>query len=608
MADAIAHCLLAAVTLAAWLGLGSVIIGPWLRVHDALLDLLNRVGAGALGFALLTFGAGWSGILYRSAYLPVVAGAAAVGAVTFTRLAGSAALPRLRTWRLWELALLCLLVAYLVLDLLSVSAPISSPDALLYHAADPQLFARAHRIFAVPWNSSSYEPFTVEMLVLDGVMLWNPVQGAFAPLLLALVALAAVMAFAYRIAGRGMALLAGAIFFAQPFMVWESTSVFIESGIALAVALAAWNAARFARDTDRRALDADRRALVLAGVFTGGAAGMKYLGLIAALSISAVLAVRLAGRVHARHALAFAFPAVAVALPWYVKNTVLTGNPFYPHLFGGLNAFAAGEVANTMQTFGHGHGVVDFALLPATLLVDGKPFDGGQYLSPLFVLFGPLTLFLRASRAVVLVWCGVLLYVVLWFVTSQQARFLVPLMPVLAVLGARGAFALVREGQLGRLAVVGATGAALVVGLGASAVYAAQFAPVVFGTQSKQQFLREKVSNYEGVEWLNRTLGKHDRVATDVWALFYLRMPYATFGTMGDLLPPSAGPVATRAFVRKYGITNIAILDNDSARRRQVRYLRARLIGRVGVRSVQSRTRGHFGPRHQMLIYALGST
>jgi hypothetical protein len=145
------------------------------------------------------------------------------------------------------------------------------------------------------------------------------------------------------------------------------------------------------------------------------------------------------------------------------------------------------------------------------------------------------------------------------------------------------------------------------VSLGASTVYAKQFAPVVLGNQPKQQFLRQKVSNYEGVEWLNRRLPPRARVATDIWALFYLHMRYATFGTMGDLLPPGAGPQATRAFVAKYGITHVAILDGDSARRRQVGYLHARLLGRVSVRSVKSRTRGHYGRRHQMLVYAVGT-
>jgi hypothetical protein len=598
VADIVAHALLAAVTLVAWLGLGSVILGRRPHVDDAVLDLLSRIGIGALGFALITFAAGWGRVLYRGAYLPVFALAAGVGTIVLVGRARTVPRPRLRTWAPWELALLGLLIAYAGLDLLAVCAPISSPDALLYHAADPTLFEKAHRIFAVPWNSSSYEPFSVEMLVLDGFLLWNPVQGAFAPLLLALVALAVVIGFAYRIAGRRAALLAGTIFFAQPFMVWEATSVFIESGIALAVALAGWNAFRFVRY-------GERGGLVIAGAFAGGAAGMKYLGLIAALTLSVVVAVSLSGRLRLRPAVAFVLPALAVALPWYLKNTILTGNPFYPHLFGGLNRTAAGELTSTMQTFGHGHSALDFALLPANLLARGKPFDGGQYLSPLFLLFAPLPLFLRARKAIVLAWGGVLLYVVLWFVTSQQARFLVPLMPVLAVLGALGALGLAREGRVGRLVVVVASAGALAVGLGASTVYAAQFAPVVLGGEAKQQFLREKVSNYAGVEWLNRRLSRRDKVATDIWALFYLRMPYATFGTMGDLLPPGAGAHATRSFVRKYGITHIAILDGDTARRRQLGYLNAHLIGRVSVRSVQSRTRGHYGRRHQMLIYAL---
>ena len=463
--------------------------------------------------------------------------------------------------------MLALLLVYLCIDLIAVSAPISSPDALLYHAADPRLFAQSHRIFEIPWNSSSYEPSSVEMLVLDGFLLWNPVQGAFVPLLLALAALAAVGGFAYRVAGRSVALLAAVIFFAQPFMVWEATSLFIETGIALMVALAAWNLFAFVRHSEGG-------ALVLAGVFAGGAAGMKYLGLIAALTLAAVLALLLLRRLNAQRALLFAIAAAAVALPWYVKNAILTGNPFYPHIFGGLNSSAARELRYSMNSFGSGRSPLDFVLLPARLLADAKPFDGGEYLSPLFVIFAPVAALLSRGRAILIACAGVLLYLIAWFVTTQQARFLVPLMPAMAVLAALGIVALARESRLGRLLATTVTAAALTVGLGASTVYAAQFVPVVLGTQPSDQFLRQKVSNYHGIEWLNRSLGHDDRVATDVWALFYLRVPYTPFGTMGDLLPANAGPAATRAFVSKYGITHIAILDGDRARRRQVGYLR----------------------------------
>ena len=179
-------------------------------------------------------------------------------------------------------------------------------------------------------------------------------------------------------------------------------------------------------------------------------------------------------------------------------------------------------------------------------------------------------------------------------------------MPAVAVLAALGIVALARESRLGRLLATTVTAGALVVGLGASAVYAAQFVPVVLGTKSSDQFLLEKVSNYHGVEWLNRSLGQTPGSRPTSGRLFYLRVPYIPFGTMGDLLPANAGP-ACDAGVRSRGMgsLDIAVLDGDRARRRQVGYLRAHLIARVSVRSVQSRTRAHFGPKHEMLVYAI---
>lgn len=598
MADAAAHTALGVATLLAWLGLGSLVLIRGPRVSDKYLELLNRVGVGVIGFALLTFAAGWTRLLYPAAYRTLFLAAALIGARELVRWSRQLPTPSLGSWPRWQRALLALLLVYLCIDLIAVSAPLSSPDALLYHAADPRLFAESHRIFEIPWNSSSYEPYSVEMLVLDGFLLWNPVQGAFVPLLLALAALAAVGGFAYRVAGRSAGLLAAVIFFAQPFMVWEATSLFIESGLALMVALAAWNLVTFVRHSERG-------ALVLAGVFVGGAAGMKYLGLIAAVTLGAVLVLLLLRRLSPQRALLFAIPAVVVALPWYAKNAILTGNPFYPHIFGGLNSSAARELDYAMGNFGSGHSPVDFALLPARLLVDGKPFDGGEYISPLFVIFAPVAALLVRSRAILIACAGVFLFLVAWFVTTQQARFLVPVMPAVAVLAAIGIVALARESRVGRLLATTVTVGALAVGLGASAVYAAQFVPVVVGTQTTRQFLLEKVSNYQGVEWLNQSLGRSDTVATDVWALFYLHARYTPFGTMGDLLPADAGSSATRAFVAKYGITHIAILDGDRARRRQVEFLHAQLIARISVRSVQSRTRGRFGPKHDMLVYSI---
>jgi len=599
VAESLAHVVLAGATLLAWLGAGSLLLVPLGTTGDRLLDGLNRIGVGALAFGLATFAAGWADALSSAAYRGVFAVAAGGGGWIALGSMRGARLPRLRTWRPWELALGGILVAYALLGALATCAPISSPDALLYHAADPARFVEAGRIFEVSWNSSSYEPFTVEMLVLDGFLLWDSVQGAFAPFLLALVAVAAVAGAADRLAGRSIALLAAAVFFAQPLMLWEETSTFIESGLACAVALAGWNLLHFARH-------GDRSALVLAGLFAGGAAGMKYLGLIAVLALAVAAAIALRRRLTVARVLAFAAPAVLVALPWYVKNAIVTGNPVYPHLFGGMNASAAAELDAAMASFGHGHALVDFPLVPFRLLADGEAFDGGEFLSPLFFAFAPLALLLPGRRRVrIAAAAGIAVYVVAWFVTTQQARFLVPLLPALAVLAAFGIVALAGRARLAAVVTVGVTAAALLAGLGISVVYAAQFAPVAVGRESEQDFLTRKVSLYDGIDWLNDRLGNDDKVLLDVWSLLYLDVPYVTFGTMGDLLPLDAGPEATRTFVAENGVTHVAVLADDGARRRQVAYLDARLIGRVRVTPVRSRTRNERGPTKEMLVYEL---
>ena len=599
MAETLAHLLLAGATLLAWLGAGSLVLAPLASSGDRVLDALNRIGAGALAFALVTFAAGWAGALSSTAYRALLVAAAAGGAWVAFMLVGDAERPRLRTWRPWELALGGLVMVYAVLGAVATSAPISSPDALLYHAADPSRFEEAGRIFEVTSNSSSYEPFTVQMLILDGFLLWDPVQGAFAPFLLALVAAAAVAGAAGRVGGRPAALLAAALFLAQPLMLWEATSTFVEPGLACAVALAGWNLLHFARH-------GDGSALVIAGLFAGGAAGMKYLGLIAVLALTVAAGIALRRRLTAVRALAFAVPAAVVALPWYVKNAVLTGNPVYPHLFGGLNPSAAAELDATMASFGHGRSVADFVLLPLRLVADGEAFDGGEFLSPLLVAFAPLALLAPARRRVrSAVGAGIAVYVIAWFLTTQQARFLVPLLPALAVVAACGVLALAARSRLGRIVAVAATAAALAAGLGISALYAAQFAPVAAGQESEEAFLNRKVSLYDGVDWLNDRLGEDDKVLLNVWSLLYLEVPYLTFGTMGDLLPLGAGPEETRTFVADNGVTHVAVLADDEARRRQVGYLDASLVERVPVTPVRSRTRDERGPTKDMLVYEL---
>jgi len=598
-ASAAAHLALAGVTALGWFGLGSLLLARVRPSDDALLDGLNRFGVGAIAFALLTFAAGLAGLLYTAFYVPVLVVCAFVGAARLSPLARVARRLRTPSRPRWQLALAGLIGATLLLVAFATCAPVTTLDALHYHASAPARYAESHGLEEIRWSWSSYQPFTVEMLVTDGVLLWDSIQGAFAPFLLAVAALVAVIGMGARVGGRGVALLAGAIFFVQPLMAFEAGGTLIESGLAFATALAAWNLALFVRR-------GETAPLVLGGLFVGGAAGMKYVGLFVAAAAGLGLLLAARRRLTPAALALFLVPAVAVALPWYLKNAVQTGNPLYPFVFGGLNEDAQRSIEGGIREHGHGRGPVDALLLPFRLLASGNDFDRGSWLSPLPLLFAPLCLLdARRRRRCVPVLAAALVFVLCWFSTSQQARFLLVLAPVLAVLAAIGILALESRGRVGRVAASLATAAALLTGFAMSATYMAQFVPVGLGLQDRAGFLEAKTPYYAGITWLNRELGEDETVLLDFSSVLYMRDRYVVWTPVVLLTP--APPEETRRFARENGLTHAAILEvNLAARRPQLEALDAREIAVVPVNSPVFGLSIRGGQPERLHVYELG--
>ena len=593
MVECVAHVALTCVTALGWLGLGSLVLAPLGQSGDRALDLLNRLGAGAVAFALLTFAAGWLGLLYPAAYVPVLVVAAALGVLALRGVPR----PSFRGWPRWQLGLVALIAVYALVDVLVTCAPISSADALFYHATAPELYDRIHRIEEVPWAWHTYQPFTVEMLVLDGFLLWDSVQGAFAPLLLGLAGGAVVFAAARRLVGRGLALLATALYVAQPYTLWLVTSTFVDPAAGFTAALAVANLVRFAND--RRLAP-----LAAAGLFTGATAGIKYVaaGAAAVIAVSAIVVFR--RELTARRVAAFALPAAVVALPWYVKNAILTGDPAYPLLFGWEYEEARDAAFDSFDNYGHGHSPLDLLLLPFRLLADAEPFDRAEYINPLLLVFAPVALLEgRTRRAVAIGLTCVAAFLVAWFIGVQDSRYLMSGLPVVAVLAAVGIAALAAQGRAGRAIALAGTVGAFAVGVAVSAVYASQFVPYLAGAQTDDEFLRENVSYHESVEWVNANLPEDARVALDFVFVLHVDRPALTLTS--DALPLAAGPAATREFFRRNGLTHVVLLPENAARRRQLRYVGGRRIATVNARAVESRALSRLGPPEPLDVYAV---
>jgi hypothetical protein len=141
----------------------------------------------------------------------------------------------------------------------------------------------------------------------------------------------------------------------------------------------------------------------------------------------------------------FALPSLALLLPWPIKTWWLTGNPVYPFLysrFGGpeWSERLGEQFAAWQRAIGMGREPLDYLLLPVRVILSGgggyARFDGE--IAAAWIVLVPLALLrARADRRVrrALGLSGV--YFVLWALGSQQMRFLVPILPLLAVAAAR---------------------------------------------------------------------------------------------------------------------------------------------------------------------------
>jgi len=421
---------------------------PWATatvLASALALALAYVQAGAmlLGFTH-TLRAGWVAAW-------IVAGAAAsiaYGIATGTFLPkfrlgpGTAWLP----WLLWA--------GWVAATLAYATVPPWRRDEMVYHLALPRLFALAGGYAAPDDNIFASFPLA-----------WESIQGAlhalgrapdhFAPfnprLLGAWTATAASLATAglARSAGastRAAAWAAVAIWCVPDFFQFGG-SAYVEPYLVLLTTLALTGVAL--------ALQGAVAALWPAALFAGLAASTKYPGLAAGGLL--FLIARLGVPNGRTPAWKFAGLAACVGAPFYVRNLVERGNPFFPlafHWFGGRGWDEGRQVAyaQTLADYGMGRGLWDWLSLPWRFFTATDlrgAFEGAVGVGPAlgFALGGALVLWrpLRGNPVRV-TWWALWTFAAAWFcfwaATVQQARFFLVAVPALCALACVGAEAL----------------------------------------------------------------------------------------------------------------------------------------------------------------------
>ncbi len=473
------------------------------------LVLESALGLGLLGLAWL--GLGLAGALRAPvawavlSLLALAVGRPALAWLRDLRAAVGDLRPRGRVeW------LLAGFVAFMAgVALLNALAPPTAWDALLYHLTGPRADLAAGHLRVDPWLPETGYPQGVELLYAWAMLLGSDRAPAVIHWVFGMLTLLLVWGWGREAGGGARAgwlacavLLSAATYPGLMGWAYTDAATSLYASAALAAALR-W------RESGRRP------ALALAGVLAGLAFGTKYTAGVVGLALGLVF-VASQPRQLLRNALALGLPALAVALPWLVKNALLAGNPFYPFLFAG-RGWDGIRAAWYSQT---GTGLLasdPTKLLTAPFIMSLLGAEGTDVwhatLGPLFLMLLPAAaLGWRARSARRWLRDALLFALVLYLcwlagaATSRllvQPRLLLPVLPPLAVVAAVGLLGL-RALTLPAFSVYRVTLAAVLLTLALTAVQAAgellhnQVLPVLAGTLSEEDYRYQRLGWYYG--------------------------------------------------------------------------------------------------------------
>ena len=512
--------------LAVWLlvlivaaGVGRRAAGSLLQNEGVVVRLSISTGLGLGMLSLVTLALGVVGWLTPLAAWILLALAAAAGwrhiSVSWRDL-GRFRLPpaegsRFQKWVLIY-AVICLGLTFLL-----ALAPPTGWDSLVYHLTEPRLFADAGRLthtLDIPYLGF---PQLGEMLFTLGMLLAGDGIAALIHFAYGLSAICLTAALTQRFFGGRSGWFAGLLLLSVPTLLSLMSRAYVDLGL-MFYAVATLYA--FLRWQEGAVEEHNPGWLMLAGVFAGLSAGVKYtaIAIPIGLGLATLWASRRAGfRTVALRLLTVVFTTSVVALPWLLENWLTTGNPVYPFFFGGR--FWDGWRSWWYDRPGTGlAATAPWRLLTAPLEATVLGVEGGTAydatIGPLILVSIPLlgAVWSRLSRAersrlgYTLIFFGVCY--LLWLVGLArsallfQSRLLLPAFGAAAVLGgvALDRLSLLRRPQLAidwliRVAIAIALALLLYTQVGQFAQ--ANPLPVLLGQESSHDYLARRLGAYQ---------------------------------------------------------------------------------------------------------------
>jgi hypothetical protein len=418
-------------------------------------------------------------------------------------------------------------------SLVNALAPPTAGDAMCYHLEIPKRFVQHGAIEFLPFTDNSLFPFLMEMLYTLALLLRGPELATLLHWLVGVLFALAAVELATPMIGRTGGVWAGVVTLLVPGVTNQMTAPLNDLAVALystlmVIAWRNWSGTR------------QRRWLVFASVF--GGLGLSVKLVTAAMVVLVVVAVaasewrRSGFRAMSSAAAIFILCTIVTGGVWYARSWCHLGNPVYPY-FNSLFGLPA-HTASTLRT---SHGPIAVAWF-ATMRPQEFGGRGVQFGAVFLALLPGLTWLrsgMRSLRPLLLVALG---YGLIWYAVRQDLRFLLPIVPMLAI-GVMAAVACVRSVHRPAFAVAATCLAGLLTFQALIVVKRARpCVAVALGRETRDAYLARHEPTHEVARFVNEKLPPTTRLVSQDFrgfyfepdfvreAAFYRRTPYTERG------------------------------------------------------------------------------
>ncbi len=566
-------CLLALLALAVGDSLLSFFrLGPMARLERACLSL--GLGLGALGYLVFALG-------LMSALAPAAIAVVLVLIFLLVHHRAGHWILQLRlalkqiptswkalpvTWRVMAGLMVWIAAAEVLLAL----APPTAYDALTYHLVGPREFLEQGAIFASTARWLINMPFVVESGYLIPVAFKADSAARFLHLFWALTLLGTTYTIGRRWAGASTGRWAAVILLGMPMLAIVASDA--DTDFAWA-ALELLSLAAILEWTESKR----RSWIVVAGVFAGMALGAKYLSLGGVGTLAILLgwlSFRDGPKALASRVAVFLLTAGAVGLPWYLKNWIWLGDPFFPFLLGGwrLDPSRMWAWLQLAQGYSPASNVAAWLSLPIRMFLE--PWGFGDSFPPSLLLLGSLLYpFVPRSRRLNAIALLALAGYIVWSLyPALVSRYLIPTFPLLAILSAYAVSRFPFPQQMKRFGWI------LVVALAATSLAATALIltgiavkdgglAVVTGAQSRDDYLQDVIPPYAAVAFALSHLPEGSSLLStgDARAYYCRDLCYDSDDqTLWlNLAIEADSPAGFEASLRRLGITHLLVSAQD---------------------------------------------